>query len=129
MEKTLDIRYSAWSDEAAAWLLPACDDVEALGQLQADCAANTATLLTVWNGADMVAAWVVCLVGDTLVVRAAGGYLPGVDLYSTCTFALLKTLPDVRRVRMNTEKLGIIRKVQKMGFVLKTAILEMEVAI
>lgn len=128
MEKTLEIRYSAWDDQAEEYLSPACDDAESLADLCVMVADNRASLLSVWDDEKMVAAWVAGVAGDVLIVHAAGGYMPGVDLYQSCLFAILNTLPAIKRVRMNTVQLAIIRKVEKMGFKLKAATLEMEIA-
>ncbi len=126
----LTLKKAQWTEGAAEWLRPACDNLYPLYDLARDVDAGQCTLFNVNSGDEHVASFVLRFDGEEIVIVAAGGYLPGLSLYETITpfIERLAKACGAKYLRGHTRRAGIGRKMEKVGFTLSEWVYRKEIA-
>jgi len=113
----------AWSETAARILAPVCaDEPGGLGDVAVQVQTGTASLFKVDAQERLVGFYVVRIdqltAGDELVIVAAAGRLPGVDLIAVMlpTFEAQAVLSDCGAVRIHTNRKGMVKKIARRGY-------------
>lgn len=108
-----------WSEEAEAFLLPACDgDVNTLSSWRAWCESGRAQLLGVYDDDAMVCAIVIGRDGDDAVIKAAGGHWQGGGLVETVLpiLELGFARAGMKGVVIETFRRGLMAKITPTGY-------------
>lgn len=119
----MNLSREAWSDTAAAILAPVCaDDPAGIADVKRQVKTGCASLFKVETPDRLVGFYVVRIdqlsAGDELVIIAAAGRLPGVDLIAVMlpTFEAQAVMSDCKSVRIHTNRRGMVKKIARRGY-------------
>ncbi len=116
-QKQISIAPGEWGEVAAGLVAPAVDFVDDV-RIQVE--AGAAKVFFVLDGALIIGCFVLRIDHDSQgaegVIVAAGGACRGVDLVASCLPAVEQLFIGVSRVRIHTERPGLEKKLQALGY-------------